>query len=73
MRTGRTRYVGISNFTGWQTGVAHTWLAGSATIALVSTQVEYSLINRDPEHEVVPAASTSAWGCWRGRHWAAGC
>lgn len=57
VRTGRTRYVGISNFTGWQTGIAHTWLAGRAdTIPLVSTQVEYSLVNRRPEDEVVPAA-----------------
>ena len=57
VRTGRTRYVGISNFTGWQTGVAHTWLAGRADgVPLVSSQVEYSLVNRDPEDEVVPAA-----------------
>lgn len=57
VRTGRTRYIGISNFTGWQTGIAQTWLAGRAdTIPLVSTQVEYSLVNRDPEDEVVPAA-----------------
>jgi aryl-alcohol dehydrogenase-like predicted oxidoreductase len=53
--TGRTRYVGISNFTGWQTGVAHTWLAARG-ISLVSSQVEYSLVNRDPEDEIVPAA-----------------
>lgn len=57
VRTGRTRYVGISNFTGWQTGMAQTWLAGRPEgIGLVSTQVEYSLINRDPENEIVPAA-----------------
>lgn len=57
VRTGRTRYVGISNFTGWQTGVAQTWLAGRPEgVGLVSTQVEYSLVNRDPETEVVPAA-----------------
>lgn len=61
VRSGRTRYVGISNFTGWQTGVAHTWLA-QRDIALVSTQVEYSLINRDPEHEIVPAASHLGMG-----------
>lgn len=56
VRTGRTRYVGISNFTGWQTGVAHTWLA-ERDIPLVSTQVEYSLVNRDPEAEITQAAS----------------
>lgn len=57
VRTGRTRYVGVSNFTGWQTGIAHTWLAARAEgVPLVSNQVEYSLVNRDPEAEVVPAA-----------------
>lgn len=63
VRTGRTRYVGISNFTGWQTGIAHTRLSGRADgIPLVSTQVEYSLINRDPEAEVVPAANHLGMG-----------
>ncbi|MBC7633442.1 aldo/keto reductase [Aeromicrobium sp.] len=63
VRTGRTRYVGISNFTGWQTGVAQTWLAGRAdALPLVSTQVEYSLVNRDPEAEVVPAAEHLGMG-----------
>jgi aryl-alcohol dehydrogenase-like predicted oxidoreductase len=55
VRSGRTRYVGVSNFTGWQTGVAHTWLA-ARDIPLVSTQVEYSLVNRDPEDEITQAA-----------------
>jgi aryl-alcohol dehydrogenase-like predicted oxidoreductase len=61
VRTGRTRYVGISNFTGWQTGVAHTWLAARG-IPLVSTQVEYSLVNRDPEDEVTQAADHLGMG-----------
>jgi aryl-alcohol dehydrogenase-like predicted oxidoreductase len=61
VRTGRTRYVGISNFTGWQTGVAHTWLAGRG-IPLVSSQVEYSLVNRDPEAEITPAAAHLGMG-----------
>lgn len=63
VRTGRTRYVGISNFTGWQTGIARTWLAGRAEgVPLVSNQVEYSLVNRDPEDEVVPAAQHLGMG-----------
>ncbi|MCW2769601.1 MAG: aldo/keto reductase [Aeromicrobium sp.] len=63
VRTGRTRYVGISNFTGWQTGIAQTWLAARAeAVPLVSTQVEYSLVNRDPEAEVVPAAAHLGMG-----------
>ncbi|HTW20607.1 MAG TPA: aldo/keto reductase [Mycobacteriales bacterium] len=55
--SGRTRYVGISNYTGWQTAKAAAWQRawpGRATIA--STQVEYSLLERGIEREVVPAA-----------------
>jgi aryl-alcohol dehydrogenase-like predicted oxidoreductase len=63
VRTGRTRYVGISNFTGWQTALAHTWLAGRPEgIVPVSNQVEYSLVNRDPEDEVAPAAEHLGMG-----------
>ena len=61
VRTGRTRYVGISNFSGWQTGVAHTWLA-ARDIPLISTQVEYSLVNRDPEDEITQAADHLGMG-----------
>jgi aryl-alcohol dehydrogenase-like predicted oxidoreductase len=46
VRSGRTRYVGVSNFTGWQLGIAHTWLAAHG-IPLIGNQVEYSLVNRD--------------------------
>lgn len=63
VRTGRTRYVGVSNFTGWQIGIAHTWLdALPSGVPLVSNQVEYSLVNRDPEDEVVPAADHLGMG-----------
>lgn len=63
VRTGRTRYVGISNYAGWQTAHAHTWLASRAdALPLASTQVEYSLVNRDVETEVVPAALAFGMG-----------
>ncbi|MGI8613270.1 MAG: aldo/keto reductase [Nocardioidaceae bacterium] len=61
--TGRARYVGVSNYSGWQTGLAHAWQAavpGRAPIA--STQVEYSLLNRSVEHEVLPAARALGLG-----------
>lgn len=55
--SGRVRYVGVSNFAGWQ-------LARAATIqnplfgkvALTSIQSEYSLLNRGIELEIIPAA-----------------
>src|SRR5262245_13405056 len=54
--SGRAAYVGVSNYTGWQTAQAATWqraVPGRATLA--STQVEYSLLNRGVVHEVIPA------------------
>jgi aryl-alcohol dehydrogenase-like predicted oxidoreductase len=55
--TGRAAYVGVSNYSGWQSARAATWQAavpGRATLA--SNQVEYSLLNRSAEAEVLPAA-----------------
>jgi aryl-alcohol dehydrogenase-like predicted oxidoreductase len=54
--TGKARYVGISNFSGWQTGRAATWQASwPGRSPLVTTQVEYSLVERGIEREVLPA------------------
>jgi len=55
--SGRVRYVGISNYNGWQTAKAATWqLAWPGRARLVSSQMEYSLLQRGIEREVVPAA-----------------
>jgi aryl-alcohol dehydrogenase-like predicted oxidoreductase len=55
--TGRTAYVGVSNYTGWQSAKAATWQASvPGRAVLASNQVEYSLLNRTVEAEVVPAA-----------------
>jgi len=55
--TGRAAYVGVSNWSGWRTAQAATWQrAVPGRAPLISTQVEYSLLNRQVEHEVVPAA-----------------
>jgi aryl-alcohol dehydrogenase-like predicted oxidoreductase len=61
--SGRASYVGISNYSGWQTAQAATWqraVPGRAVLA--STQVEYSLVNRTVEHEVLPAARALGLG-----------
>src|SRR6476469_4596193 len=50
--SGRAGYVGVSNYSGWQTAQAATWqraVPGRAAIA--STQIEYSLVNRSAEAE----------------------
>lgn len=61
--SGRVRYVGVSNFSGWQAATAAGWLASRVSGAkLVGNQVEYSLVQRDPEREVVPAAEHHGFG-----------
>ena len=61
--SGRAAYVGVSNYTGWQSAQAATWqkaVPGRAVLA--SHQVEYSLLNRRAEVEVVPAAEAMRLG-----------
>jgi aryl-alcohol dehydrogenase-like predicted oxidoreductase len=50
---GKVRYAGISNYSGWQLATA---ALTPTTYPLISTQVEYSLLERGIEREVVPAA-----------------
>ncbi|GAA3881879.1 aldo/keto reductase [Streptomyces sedi] len=56
--TGRARYAGVSNFSGWQLAKAATWqlAAPVGRNRLSSTQMEYSLLQRGVEREVLPAA-----------------
>lgn len=51
-QSGRARYVGISNYSGWQSARAITKQELKAPIA--TTQNEYSLLNREIENEVLP-------------------
>lgn len=61
--TGRARYIGVSNYAGWQLAQAATWQRAVPTrVPLASTQEEYSLINREPEHDVLPAAAACGLG-----------
>jgi aryl-alcohol dehydrogenase-like predicted oxidoreductase len=61
--SGRARYVGISNFGGWQTARAATLqAAGPARAPLVSSQMEYSLLERGVEREVLPACQALGLG-----------
>ena len=63
VQSGKARYAGISNFTGWQLARTQTLqnpLFGKAPIT--SVQSEYSLLNRAVEREVIPAASNLGVG-----------
>ena len=55
--SGMVRYAGVCNFVGWQIGTAATWQSAQAgRTPLISTQVEYSLLARRAEVEIIPAS-----------------
>jgi aryl-alcohol dehydrogenase-like predicted oxidoreductase len=61
--SGKARYVGISNFSGWQSARAITIQeSNSAKAPIVTHQVEYSLLNREIENEVLPCANETGVG-----------
>jgi aryl-alcohol dehydrogenase-like predicted oxidoreductase len=55
VRKGKVRYLGNSNFAGWQIADAH-WTASAAGLTpFISAQNQYSLLHREVEDEIVPA------------------
>jgi aryl-alcohol dehydrogenase (NADP+) len=62
VRAGKIRYWGVSNFTGWQlTKAVH--LARALNVAgPVTVQPQYSLLARETEWEIVPAAIDAGLG-----------
>ncbi|BCK72306.1 oxidoreductase [Streptomyces libani subsp. rufus] len=56
--SGRARYVGLAHFSGWQLARAGTWQLAAPGVRnrLASAQMEYSLLQRGIEREVLPAA-----------------
>ncbi|WP_329562727.1 aldo/keto reductase [Kitasatospora sp. NBC_01266] len=61
--SGRARYVGVSNFSGWQLAKAATWQhCAVGRVPLAGTQMEYSLLQRGVEREVLPAALDAGVG-----------
>ena len=62
VREGKVRYIGHSNFAGWQIAEAdHSPRAGGFT-PFISAQNHWSLLERDAEREVVPAAAALRGG-----------
>jgi aryl-alcohol dehydrogenase-like predicted oxidoreductase len=62
VQSGRVRYAGVSNYCGWQLGATATWQRALRAAPIVSDQVEYSLLQRGVEREVVPAAQALGIG-----------
>lgn len=55
VRSGKVRYVGVSNFSAWHLMKAMGVAALEKFIAPVSQQIHYSLESRDAEYELIPA------------------
>lgn len=73
---GKVRYVGVSNLAGWQVAKLARLLHETGGPPLVSHQVQYSLLARGIEWEMVPAAvdagiGTITWGSL-GQGWLTG-
>lgn len=56
--TGRARYAGVSNYSGWQLARA----VSLSNVPLIANQTEYSLVHRSVEREVSPAAEALGAG-----------
>src|SRR5690606_19774561 len=62
VRSGKVRYIGCSNFAGWQIADAD-WTARSAGLTrFISAQNHYNLLNREVEAEVLPACQRFGLG-----------
>ncbi len=61
VESGRTRYIGVSGYHGWQLATVATELTHSRT-PLATVESEYSLVDREIEATVLPAAQALGVG-----------
>jgi len=66
VRSGKVRYIGCSNFYGWQIVKANAAAQAGGLSRLISGQHLYNLLRRDVEREILPACSDQGLGlmCW---------
>ncbi|MEO8758046.1 MAG: aldo/keto reductase [Devosia sp.] len=66
IRAGKVRYLGCSNFYGWQIARTNGIAALRGFEPLVSAQHLYNLVRRDIEREILPACEAEGLGmiCW---------
>jgi aryl-alcohol dehydrogenase-like predicted oxidoreductase len=62
VRSGKIRYYGLSNFTGWQLTKAVHLARALNVVGPVTLQPQYSLLAREIEWEIVPAVLDSGMG-----------
>ena len=62
VKAGKVRYIGHSNFSGWQTAEASLLAEQHNLTPFISAQNEYSLLQRNVEKELIPACAKFAVG-----------
>jgi aryl-alcohol dehydrogenase-like predicted oxidoreductase len=62
VKSGKVRYVGASNFSGWHLMKAMETARANGFVPLVSQQIYYSLQARDAENELVPVSIDQGLG-----------
>ncbi len=62
VRAGKVRYIGCSNFAGWQVAEAQSTARANHLNPFVSAQNEYNLLDRRIERELVPACNAYGLG-----------
>jgi NDP-hexose 2,3-enoyl reductase len=64
VQQGKVRYVGSSNFAGWDIAAAQEAARRRNSLGLVSEQCVYNLVTRHTELEVIPAAQSYGLGVY---------
>lgn len=54
VKAGKVRYVGFSNWSAWKAAVAHQMQLHNGWSSFVNAQLNYSLVGRDAEHDLIP-------------------
>lgn len=62
IRNGKIHYIGLSNFTGWQLQLFVSTMTAMGIQPPASLQQQYSLLSRESEWEVIPAARHNGVG-----------
>jgi len=62
VKSGKIRYIGASNFSGWHLMKAMETARANRYVPLVSQQIYYSLQSRDAENELVPVSIDQGLG-----------
>ena len=73
VRAGKVRYVGCSNYAGWQLMKALGVAERRGLSRFVSQQIHYTLQAREAEYELVPVSIDQGLGLLVWARWPAGC